>query len=118
MECDAYVECAFNLTCIFNADLKVLLYVRVHIKTVPLKFHILRGCLQVKFHPGMKLVPGWNHPCLWSMVKCLLLLHVFAEMKFHPEMKDRDDISSQDEKKKKRPVNTSSWDETLKWACF
>ena len=52
------------------------------------------------------------------MVKCLLLLHVFAEMKFHPEMKDRDDISSQDEKKKKRPVNTSSWDETLKWACF
>ena len=58
MECDAYVECAFNLTCIFNADLKVFLYVRVHIKTVPLKFHILRGCLQVKFHPGMKLVPG------------------------------------------------------------
>ena len=21
--------------------------------------------LHVKFHPGIKLVPGWNHPCLW-----------------------------------------------------
>ena len=97
MECDAYVECAFNLTCIFNADLKVLLYVRVHIKTVPLKFHILRGCLQVKFHPGMKLVPGWNHPCLWSMVKCLLLFTRFC----------RDEISSRDERQ--------GWDFILGW---
>ena len=39
-------------------------------------------------------------------------------MKFHPGMKDRDEISSRDEKKKKRRVNTSSRDEILKWACF
>ena len=60
---------------------------------------------------------GWNHPCLWlSYVSDCL--HVFAEVKFHPEMKDRNEISSPDEKKKKRRVNTSSWDEILKWACF
>ena len=76
----------------------------------------VRGCLHVKFHPGMKLVPGWNHPCLWWNVS--YCLHVFAEMKFHPGMKDRDEISSQNEKKKKRRVNNSSWDEILKWACF
>ena len=39
-------------------------------------------------------------------------------MKFHPGMKDRDKISSWDEKKKKKRVNTSSRDEILKWACF
>ena len=39
-------------------------------------------------------------------------------MKFHPRMKDRDEISSPDEKKKKRRVNTSSGDEILKLACF
>ena len=33
-------------------------------------------------------------------------------------MKDRDEISFRDEKKKKRRVNTSSRDEILKWACF
>ena len=76
----------------------------------------LRGCLHVKFHPGMKLVPEWNHPCLWWNVS--YCFHVFAEMKFHPGMKDRDEISSWDEKKKKRLVNTSSRDEILKWACF
>ena len=32
-------------------------------------------------------------------------------MKFHPGMKDRDEISSHDEKKKKTRVNTSSQDE-------
>ena len=44
----------------------------------------LRGCLHVKFYPGMKLVPGWNHPCLWWNVSDCL--HVFAEMKFHTRM--------------------------------
>ena len=44
----------------------------------------LRGCLHAKFHPGMKLVPGRNHPCLWWNVS--YCWHVFAEMKFHPGM--------------------------------
>ena len=43
-----------------------------------------------------------------SMVKCLLLFTRFC----------RDEISSQEEKKKKRHVNTSSWDEILKWVFF
>ena len=38
----------------------------------------------------MKLVPGWNHSCLWWNVS--YCLHVFAEMKFHPGMKDRWDF--------------------------
>ena len=47
----------------------------------------LRGCLYTKFHPGIKLVPGQNHPCFWwSFFFCL---HVFTEMKFHPGMKKR-----------------------------
>ena len=75
-----------------------------------------RGCLRVKFHPRMKLVPGWNHPCLWRNVS--YFLHVFAEMKFHPAMKDRDEISSRDENKKTSRVNTSFRDEILKWAWF
>ena len=37
----------------------------------------------MKFHPGMKLVPGWNHPCLFTRF-C------------------RDEISSRDEQKKKK----------------
>ena len=49
-----------------------------------------------------------------STVKCLLQLHVFANKKFHPGMKYRDEISSRDEKKKKRRVNTSSRNEILK----
>ena len=36
----------------------------------------------------------------------------------HPGMKDRHEVSSRNEKKKKRRVNTSSWDEILKWVCF
>ena len=79
-------------------------------------FLFFRGCLHVKFHPGMKLVRGWSHPCLrWNVSYCF---HVFAEMKFHAGMKNRDEISSWDEKKKKRRVSTSSRDEILKWACF
>ena len=46
--------------------------------------------------PRWNFIPGWTHPC----------------------QKDRDEISSRDEKKKKRRVNTSSRDEILKWACF
>ena len=45
---------------------------------------ILGGCFHVKFHPGMKLVPGRNHPCLWWNVS--YCLHVFAEMKFRLRM--------------------------------
>ena len=48
--------------------------------------------------PGMKSSP--------YMVKCPYCLHIFAEIKFHPGMKDRDEISFRDEKKKKRPVKT------------
>ena len=48
---------------------------------------------------GDKTRPGMKSSL--SMVKCLLRLHVFAEMKFHPRMKDRDEISSRDEKRKK-----------------
>ena len=51
----------------------------------------------MKFHPRMKLVPEWNHPCLWWNVS--YCLHGFAEMKFCPGMKGRDEISSGDEKK-------------------
>ena len=49
-------------------------------------FLFVRGCLHVKLHPRMKLVPEWNHPCLWWNVS--YCLHVFVEMKFHPGMKD------------------------------
>ena len=56
---------------------------------------IFRGCLHVKFHLGMKSL---------SMVQCLLLFTRFC----------RDEISSQDGKKKKSRVNTSSRDEILK----
>ena len=45
------------------------------------------------FLPRWNFIPGWG-------------------------MKDRDEISSRDEKKKKRRVNTSSRDGILKWACF
>ena len=82
-----------------------------------------RGCLQVKFHPEMKLIPGWNYPCLWWNVS--YCLHVFAEMKFHPGMNPSrherqgwDFIPGWKKKKKKRRVNSSSRDEILKWACF
>ena len=42
-------------------------------------------------------IPEWNHPCRWWNVS--YCLHDFAEMKLHPGMKDRDEISSGDEKK-------------------
>ena len=60
---------------------------RMWVKTI----QRLRGCLHVKFHPRMKLVPGWNHSCLWWNAS--YCLHVFAEMKFDPRMN-----SSQDER--------------------
>ena len=106
-----------------------------------------RGCLYLKLHPRMILVPGWNYSCRWWNVS--YCLHVFAEMKFHSGMKSslfmvkylllftrfcRDEISSRDElipvkktetkfhpwmkKGKKRLVNTLSRDEILKWAWF
>ena len=81
----------------------------------------LRGCLHATFHPGMKIVSGRNHPCLWwNFSYCL---HVFAEMKFPPEMSSS--LSKRQgwtftpvRKKKKRRVNTKSRDEILIWACF
>ena len=60
----------------------------------------------MKFYPGMK--------SSLSMVKRLLLLTRFCRDEFHPGMKDRGEISSRDEEKKKRRVNTSSRDEMLK----
>ena len=39
------------------------------------------------------------------------------EWTYHRQ-KDRNEISSEDEKRKKRRVNTSSQDEIIKWACF
>ena len=42
----------------------------------------------MKFHPRTKLVQGWNHPCLWWNIS--YCLHVFAEMKFHPERKKKE----------------------------
>ena len=45
------------------------------------------------FLPRWNFIPGWTHSC----------------------QKDRDEISSRMEK---RRVNTSSWDEILKWVCF
>ena len=57
--------------------------------------------------------PGQNHPCLWWNAS--YCLRVLAEMKFHPGMNSSlSKISSRDEKKKKRRVNTSSRDEILK----
>ena len=63
-----------------------------------------KSCLSVlkclllftRFLPRWNLIPGWTHPC----------------------QKGRDEISSRDEKKKKRRVNISYRDEILKWACF
>ena len=80
-----------------------------------------RGYLHVKFHHGMKLVPRRNHPCPWWNVS--YCLHVSPRWNFilgwtHPCQKDRQEISSRDENKKKRRVNTSSRNEILKWACF
>ena len=59
----------------------------------------LEGVYTWNFIPD-EIRPGWNHTCLWWNVS--YCLHVFAEMRFHPGMKDRDEISSRDEKKKKR----------------
>ena len=72
-----------------SANSDTLLYMQkvgksVVIKNCFTKLYHLRGCLHAKFHPGMKLFPGRNHPCLWwNLSYCL---HVFAEMKFHPGM--------------------------------
>ena len=72
---------------------------RIWHRCSPVNFaKFLRGRLHMKFHPRMK-----SSPCLWWNV---LLFTRFC----------RDEISSRDEKKKKRRVNTSSRDEILKWA--
>ena len=80
-------------------------------------WHKLRGCLHVKFHPGLK--------SSLSMVKCLFYyLQVFYRMKFHSGMNSF--LSNRQgwnfipgwKKKNNRRVNTSSQDEILKWVCF
>ena len=82
----------------------------------------LRGCLHMKFHPGMKLVPWRNHPSLWwNFSYCL---HIFAEMKLYPGMNSS--LSKRQEwnyipgwkKGEKKHVNASSQDEILNWANF
>ena len=69
----------------------------------------------MKFHPALKLRPEWTYPCLWWSVSYYLqvfarmkfcCLAFFAGMKFHPSMnsflsKNRDEISSRNEQKKK-----------------
>ena len=75
----------------------------------------------MKFHLVMKLVPGRNHPCLGEMsltVYTFLPRWNFIPGWTHPCQKERDEILSRDEKKKKRRVNTSFWDEILKWEYF
>ena len=70
-------------------------------------FEPLRGCLYVKFHLGMKLVPGWKHSCLqWNFSTVYMFLprlNILPEWTL-PVKKDRDEISCRGEKKKK---NTS-----------
>ena len=85
------LEWLCNTHTIFETEGKSFLFERVFTPEIS---------SQDETRPGMK--------SSLSMVKCLLLFTRFC----------RDEISSQDEKKKKRRVNTSSWDETLKWACF
>ena len=83
------------------------------LKTSDSKFYLFyfRGRLHVKFHPGMKLVPGWNHPCLrWNASYCL---HVFAKMKFHPGIKFHHGMT-----KEKKTCKHFTQDEILKWTCF
>ena len=85
---------------------------------------------------SLSFIPGWNS---WNFISGWNssrdeILPVYVEMSLtvytfllrwnfilgwvHPEMKDRHEFSSRNEKKKKRRVNTSSWDEILKWSCF
>ena len=65
-----------------------------------------RGCLYVKFHPGMELLPWWNDDEV-SMMKCLLLPYTFLpEWNFisgwtRPCQKDRDEVSSQNDNRNK-----------------
>ena len=69
----------------------------------------------MRFHPGMKLVPGRNHPCLCEMSLTVLPRWNFIPGWTDPCQKDRDEILSRNEKKKKRRENTSLRDEILKW---
>ena len=85
----------------FSATMKYL-YVFLHsgIKFIPVFF---RRCLFVKFNPKMGLIPRWNHPCLqWKVSHCL---HFLNNIKFY-------------ENRKKRRINTSSWNRILEWQCF
>ena len=109
-----------------------------------LKFHLRMKCLHVFFFffffffssrdeisslsfNSWNFVSGWNSSrdeILPVYVEISLTVYTFLpRWNFilgwvHPGMKDRHEVSSRNEKKKKRRVNTSSWDEILKWACF
>ena len=81
-----------------------------------LQFHFwFRGFLHVKFHPRMKLSRDEIIPVYGEM--SLTVYMFLPRWNFMLGWKT-DEISSWDEKKKKRRVNTSSRDEILKWACF
>ena len=71
----------------------------------------------MKFDPGInssrdEIVPAYGEMSL--TVYTFLPRWNFILGLTHPFQKDRDQISSRDEKKKKRRVNTSSRDEILK----
>ena len=73
-------------------------------------------------------IPGWNSSrdeIILIYGEMSLTVYTFlSRWNFipgwtHHYQKDRDELSSwDDKKKKKRRVNTSCWDEILKWACF
>ena len=59
----------------------------------------------MKFHPGINILPGWNHPCLWWSVS--YCLQISLGWHFIPEwtnsfQNDKDEISSWDDKKEKK----------------
>ena len=119
------VSPCFSFTYSFKLVYKC--FVRLTFRNIYERYYLIfvrssfRGCLHVKFYPGMKVVPEWNHPFLWWNVSSCL--HVFAEAKFHTGMssslsKRKTRIHLGMKKKTKRRVNTSFRDETFKRACF
>ena len=69
------MHCKSEIT--FDLNFKVKMVCALKMKLVLL----FRGCLYVKFHPGMKLFLEWNHLCLWWSVS--YSWHIFVRMKFH-----------------------------------
>ena len=63
-------------------------------------------CLHVKFHPGIKLVLGWNHPCLWWNVSHCLQLDIMPTLSFCAKSRKTNDSKSR------------KWPKTSIWAIF